>query len=318
MERKPKIALLIGGPFAYRSLSALAYTNYLSGVIIGTSDLQISALLKLECEKAKIPFLSVENKQQTEQLNKWLKNLKPDAVFSICFPFKLSIETLTINPIKFINFHLGPLPQYRGPMPIFEVLRNQEKETAISIHWMTENYDQGALIYVETIKIDGADNYSTLVQKLAERCSIIVLNMAEMLEFGTIIHSQEQDENEAHFYGFPKPNELIIDWNSMKAEEIVALIKACYGWNNGAITFFGKDEIHLLDAEISTEILTDEYLAGTLLELNHDGSGEIACLENKKITIKQFGNENGVYSVQFLNQKKISPGILFEPSLVHM
>lgn len=318
MERKPKIVLLCGGPFAYRSLSALAYTNYLSGVIIGTSDLQISSMLKSECEKSKIPFLSIESNQETERMNQWLEHHQPDAVFSICFPFRLSNQTLSIHPIKFINFHLGPLPQYRGPMPIFEVFRNQENETAISIHWMTENYDQGALIYVEPLKIALEDNYSTIVKKMAERCSIMVINVAEMLEFGTVIHSQEQDENLAHFYGFPKRNDLFIDWNNMTANEIVALIKACNGWNNGAITYLDNEEIHLSGAEISSEILTSDHNPGTLLKLNNDGSGEIACLENKKIIVKQFGNENGIYSAPFLNQKRIIPGVQFEPTHVSL
>src|SRR3989344_5327694 len=272
MENQPRIVLMCGGPFAYRGLSALAYEKYLAGVVIGTKETHVSNLLRQECEQSSVPFLNINGSSEIENLIEWLEEIKPDAVFCICFPYLIPARLIRNETIKFINFHTGPLPSYRGPMPIFEVIRRGEKETAMSVHFMTESYDTGSVIY------------------------------AEMLQFSSSIPSEVQDQSEATFYPFPDVKELKIDWDTMSAEKIIALINACNGWNNGAITSFKDNELHLITVSPEPLAETRQYTPGTIIELFSDGSADIACIGEQKIRVCQLGTEDGLYSFDFLKQ----------------
>lgn len=315
MENQPRIVLMCGGPFAYRGLSALAYEKYLAGVVIGTKETHVSNLLQQECEQSSVPFLSINGSLEMDKLSSWLDEINPDAVFSICFPYMIPAQLIRNETIKFINFHTGPLPSYRGPMPIFEVIRRGEKETAMSAHFMTESYDTGSVIYAETLPITKTDTFTSLALKLSERCGIMVSNMAEMLQFSRSIPSEEQDQSTAAFYPFPNTTELKIDWNAMSAEKIIALINACNGWNNGAITSFNNDELHLIT--VAPEPLPElaNSIPGTVIELFADGSAEIACLNGQKIKVWQLGTEDGLYSFDFLKQLGLKVGVVLGSSI---
>src|SRR3989338_1446826 len=302
MENQPRIVLMCGGPFAYRGLSALAYEKYLAGVVIGTKETHVSNLLRQECEQSSVPFLNINGSSEIENLIEWLEEIKPDAVFCICFPYLIPARLIRNETIKFINFHTGPLPSYRGPMHIFEVIRRGEKETAMSVHFMTESYDTGSVIYAETLPITKTDTFTSLALKLSERCGIMVSNMAEMLQFSSSIPSEVQDQSEATFYPFPDVKELKIDWDTMSTEKIIALINACNGWNNGAITSFKDNELHLITVSPEPLAETRQYTPGTIIELFSDGSADIACIGEQKIRVCQLGTEDGLYSFDFLKQ----------------
>jgi len=316
MEHQPKIVLLCGGPFAYRGLSALAYEKYLAGVVIGTKQGPISALLEQECDKSVIPFLAIDGGSEIDKLSSWIEAIAPDAVFSICFPYLIPKQLIQNEKIKFINFHTGPLPSFRGPMPIFEVIRMREKETAMSVHFMTESYDTGAVIYAETVPITKGDTFTSLALKLSERCGIMVSNMAEMLHFSSRIPSEEQDQGIAVFYPFPDEQQLRIDWDVMTADEIIALINACNGWNNGAITTFNDNDIHLITVFPDPSIELSHSTPGTIIELFADGSADIACKDGQKIRIMQFGTEDGLYSFEFLKQLGVKEGEVLVSSII--
>lgn len=308
MENQPRIVLMCGGPFAYRGLSVLAYEKYLAGVVIGTKETHVSNLLQQECEQSSVPFLSINGSLEMDKLNSWLNEINPDAVFSICFPYMIPARLIQNETIKFINFHTGPLPSYRGPMPIFEVIRRGEKETAMSAHFMTESYDTGSVIYAETLPITKSDTFTSLALKLSERCGIMVSNMAEMLQFSRSIPSEEQDQATATFYPFPNEEELKIDWDTMPAEKIIALINACNGWNNGAISSFNDDELHLITVAAEPLPEVTNAAPGTIIELFEDGSADIACIGEQKIKVWQLGTEDGLYSFDFLKQLGLKVG----------
>ena len=46
------------------------------------------------------------------------------------------------------------------------VLANKERETGISIHYVNENYDEGAIIFQKKIKLSEADTAETVAQKV--------------------------------------------------------------------------------------------------------------------------------------------------------
>lgn len=306
--KKPRIIILCGGPFSFQSIGALAYEKYLSGIVIATQEQSIARSLQLECEQSGVPFLSLSNRNEINLLSDWLQKNNPDAIFSICFPYLLPSDLLNAFSCPFINFHTGPLPTYRGPMPIFEVLRNEEKYSAVTAHLMDEGYDSGQIIYSEEIPIVHGETFTSLARKMAECCSMMALNLSQMLEYGSKIITTPQDTQYSAFFPFPNIKDLHIDWENMSAKKIISLINAGNGWNNGAITNINENEVHLIS--VAPDPIPSQITAkpGTLIKLMEDGSGEISCINNEKIRIHQFGSEDGIFNYSFLLEMNIREG----------
>ena len=74
---------------------------------------------------------------------------------------------------KIVNIHPSLLPKYGGKgmygMYVHEaVIAAQEKESGITIHYVNEHYDEGAIIFQERVPISPEDTPESLAQKIHE------------------------------------------------------------------------------------------------------------------------------------------------------
>ncbi len=100
-----------------------------------------------------------------------LQEEKPDLIILAGFLWKIPKKIITAFPNKIINIHPALLPKYGGKgmygMHVHEaVVKNHEKETGITIHYVTENYDEGAIIFQQKIPISKNDTAATVAQKI--------------------------------------------------------------------------------------------------------------------------------------------------------
>ena len=297
MENRKKILLLCGGAFAFKTLQVLANEKYLCAVGIGQGKKLIVQSLEDACENQEIMFKSFPNREKVSELKNWLDEVQPDFIFSVSFPFLIPAEALVFGEEKFINFHPGPLPQYRGAMPIFEVLKNQESETAICAHLMNSKFDEGNIIFNDPIRIEKEETYGTLSNRMSERMSQVVLNMADMLQFGSKIPNEPQDDSQACYYEKPEITDTYIKWNSMNASQILSLIHACNPWNEGADTTLDGKPAKIIEAKISDNS-HDCDTPGLIVSINPDQEIEVACLDNQMISVSIIKTENGIHTVQ--------------------
>lgn len=75
----------------------------------------------------------------------WLQSLQPDVVCVTCFPWRIPPSLLAIPTYGFLNLHPASLPDYRGPAPLFWQLRDGVQPSGVTIHWMNERFDTGAI-----------------------------------------------------------------------------------------------------------------------------------------------------------------------------
>lgn len=309
MDDNLKIALLCGGRFAFKALQLLAFEKLLYAVAIGKGSETITDALENECANNQIKFTSFPNKKKLEEMKDWINDIKPDYIFSISFPFLIPEEVLAYGEEKFINFHPGPLPQYRGVMPIFEVIKNQESQTAICAHFMNSNFDEGNIIFNDPINISETDTYGSLTVKLSNRVAQVALNMANMLQYAKTIPSSIQDEDKAYYYEKPTLTDTYINWKRMDADEIVALVRACNPWNTGADTTFLGQPAKIIDAKTINK--SHNVLAGTIIEITNDSEMYIATTDNKQLCVTIMQTEEGINTVKQLHTKFNLLNILF-------
>ncbi len=296
METK-RILILCGGKFAFPAIQTLGLENFLCGVGIGKGEKEMIAVFENESESnSDLAFKSFPNKRSLSGLRNWIDEIQPDFIFSISFPFLLSEEVLSYGEDKFINFHPGSLPEYRGPMPLFETLRNQEKETAISVHFMDSEFDEGPVILKEKLAISTDETYGELAVKLSELTAMVALNMAQMLQFASSIPRTEQDYTRARFFDKPERDDTFIQWKRMSASKIISLINACNPWNQGADTVLMGKNVKLLSAAISDRQHTES--PGKILELTEAGALAISCLDGEVIDVQIVAGDFGIFSAK--------------------
>ena len=74
-----------------------------------------------------------------------INDVPPDTTFdlgvSYCYPRKISNELLNIPKIAFVNYHPGPLPDYKGPTEYEDAIEKKEIHWGVTLHHMNEKYD---------------------------------------------------------------------------------------------------------------------------------------------------------------------------------
>jgi phosphoribosylglycinamide formyltransferase-1 len=103
-----------------------------------------------------------------------LKASKPDLIVLAGFLWKFPEFILERFPNKVINIHPALLPKYGGKgmygMHVHKaVVANKESETGITIHYVNENYDEGAIIFqtkCDVLPTDTAEDVAAKIHKL--------------------------------------------------------------------------------------------------------------------------------------------------------
>lgn len=100
-----------------------------------------------------------------------LKALKPDLIVLAGFLWKIPDSLILHFSDKIINIHPALLPKYGGKgmygMKVHEtILQNKEKETGITIHYVNQNYDEGAIIHQAKTIVTSSDTAESIAEKV--------------------------------------------------------------------------------------------------------------------------------------------------------
>lgn len=108
---------------------------------------------------------------QTDDVLNILKASKPDLIVLAGFLWKFPEHILHAFPNKVINIHPALLPKYGGKGMyghfVHEaVVANKEPETGITIHYVNEHYDEGAIIFQATCEVNPSDTAEDVAAKI--------------------------------------------------------------------------------------------------------------------------------------------------------
>ena len=110
---------------------------------------------------------------ETDLILNQLNQLQPDLIVLAGFLWKIPEKIVHAFPKKIVNIHPALLPKYGGKGMYGDrvhraVIENCEKESGITIHYVNENYDEGAFILQAKIEIDDDETPETLANKVHE------------------------------------------------------------------------------------------------------------------------------------------------------
>ena len=116
------------------------------------------------------------NKEEFYTSDKVLKRLLDDNIdLIICagFLWKIPTNILRAFPDRIVNIHPALLPKFGGKgmygMHVHKaVIDAGEKESGITIHYLNENYDEGAVLFQAKCEVKKEDAPQTLAEKVQQ------------------------------------------------------------------------------------------------------------------------------------------------------
>lgn len=148
----------------YFKNSELAKVNYVvsnneaAGVLERAKRLNVSSKVFTKKEMATVSFLNF---------------LKDHADFIVLAGFLLKIpdEMIALFPHAIVNIHPALLPKYGGKgmygMHVHRaVVANKEPETGITVHYVNEHYDEGAIIFQKSVSLNQDDSPEKVAEKI--------------------------------------------------------------------------------------------------------------------------------------------------------
>jgi methionyl-tRNA formyltransferase len=99
-----------------------------------------------------------------EGVNEVVQSLKPDILVSCGFPYILN--KACIESVRYaINVHPTLLPKYRGFRSGAYILINGEKESGVTVHFLTENMDRGDILIQKAFPLTPFDTPKSMYGK---------------------------------------------------------------------------------------------------------------------------------------------------------
>nr|WP_246282098.1 formyltetrahydrofolate deformylase [Nitrosopumilus ureiphilus] len=132
-------------------------------VIVGTEK-----TLESLAKKAKIPFVSVEDKKQEEAEEKIIQICKKydiDLIILARYMRILSPNFVWRYPNRIINIHPSLLPAFPGALAYAQAFERGTKIVGVTSHYVTENLDQGPIIFQDSFKVDPNDTLEKIKAK---------------------------------------------------------------------------------------------------------------------------------------------------------
>ena len=127
------------------------------------------------CKKLKVSALSFNRIafSKSEDVLNILKASQPDLIVLAGFLWKFPEFILHEFENKVINIHPALLPKYGGKGMYGKfvheaVVANKETETGITIHYVNENYDEGAIIFQAKCEVQSSDSAEDVAKKIHE------------------------------------------------------------------------------------------------------------------------------------------------------
>jgi len=128
-----------------------------------------------KCKRLNISALSFNKTafKKDAVVHSILKNTNPDLIVLAGFLWKIPEHLLKDFSNRIINIHPALLPKFGGKgmygMNVHKAVKeSKEKESGITIHYVNEHYDEGAIIFQAKCEISEEDSFEEIAAKVHE------------------------------------------------------------------------------------------------------------------------------------------------------
>ena len=158
-------------------------------------------------KSSSIPIITIDQPiNKPKSVNK-IKSFKPDLLVSILGNQIFKSPILNLAPKGCINLHTALLPKYRGLMPSFWVMKNNEQKTGVSVFYVDEGIDSGPIIVQTEVEIGNRTQEELInhtkklgMEAIAKSIDLIQKNEVKLIE---------NDPSKKTYFTFPTRQDVL-------------------------------------------------------------------------------------------------------------
>ncbi len=155
-----------------------------------------------------IDIIDISGSLNSEKSLEKIKSYNPDLLISILGNQIFKKDLISLPKKGCLNLHTALLPKYRGLMPTFWVLKNNEKYTGVSVFFIDEGIDSGPILVQKKVEIRNMTQYELIkhtkslgMDAIVEAVSLVMKGDYDLIE---------NPNDKMTYYSFPKRKDVKI------------------------------------------------------------------------------------------------------------
>ena len=215
-----------------------------------------------------------------------VRELQPELIVVAAYGRILPEDILTLPPFGSINVHSSVLPKYRGAAPINWAILDGQKETGVTIMYMTRDLDAGDIVCSKKTDILPDEDAQELTHRLALLGADALEDAIEKIADGTAVRTP-QDHSASTYAPMLSKDLSPMDW-TRSAQALHDQVRGLIPWPCASMELGGK-KVKVFKTRMGGEI---NATAGTILTAGKQGL-EIACGDGHSLWILELQAEGG-------------------------
>lgn len=131
-----------------------------------------------------------------------LTALEPDLLVSVAASQIFRDGLLSVPRLDAINVHTGPLPRYRGMLPVFWQLYDGRTSIGITIHTMTTRIDLGETLLARWLPVAGLRTLDEVIRHGKRHSAHALLEVLDRYHAGSVTRAP-MDASTCRYRSFP-------------------------------------------------------------------------------------------------------------------
>lgn len=226
---------------------------------------------------------------------KLMRTLNVDLIIVGTWKERLEKETFNIPTIASVNIHPSLLPRYRGPNPYIQTILHGEEFSGVTVHLISENFDEGPILKQEKIKILDSDTSKELREKSVRMARTLVSELITDLN-EKMLTPIAQNSKYATYFPNITGDEKMLDFTFQSSVEISRTVRALHPFLPCYIQY--GDKFFIVNP-YSFKILSDKfdnYIPGDVISKNPDKKSiTVVCSDKTAISfsrLKLYGSKS--------------------------
>ena len=169
-----------------------------------------------------IPLIKIDTEYASAVLK--IQSYKPEIIIVSCYPRLLPLSILSIAKLGCFNLHPSLLPRFRGPVPLFWQFREGVNDFGVTLHRITNKFDDGNIISQKTVEMNDGISQSEAMELLAISSCELIINMLDNY-YG--LTEEVQNHSLASYQTFPENKDYSISllWSAKRIYNFVSAYK---------------------------------------------------------------------------------------------
>jgi methionyl-tRNA formyltransferase len=277
-------------------LEMIQSRSQLSGILSPGPLSEESSQLSDWAALRSVPFFTVERHSLESDLKQFLAEFSEPLILSFGFPWPLPDTVLTEKPFNFYNVHFSLLPGFAGPAPVFWQVRLGVTRGGVSLHRIVKRLDAGPLVSQTVVQLLPGESMGLYTSRLSVAAVPLVESLLAKFIGHLDIPELAQDVSKRTYYKRPSAQDLEIDWEQDTADSIVNLVGACNPAAGGALTFYKRTPLQILEVSPADGTIDPETAPGTIVYADAAHGVFVVTSDDKILRINVAKLAEGIYS----------------------